>query len=433
MKNFVKKRVSSQRRILQLAHSHPKFHPGGTELVALALHREALRRGEDSWYLGAIEPSQRTPNPGTHMMPISDDNREAAIYCGDFRRFELSQDDRYGSLREFHEFLRYLKPDVVHVHHVLNFGLEALLTIRTCLPEAVIILTLHDFYLICANNGQLFKYDTKERCEGPDLDECLKCFPKRTSRDFALRQIDISHALSVCDHLIAPSHLLRIKMEQYLPKGYPVRVIENGYLGPSTTTTAHKSWPLSEGYPITFGYFGNISAVKGLGDMLQAAKVLTREGFNNFLVHIHGSQLFEDKCLFELIAESEALLDGRLVQFGKYDHASLPGRMSDIDVVVFPSIWWENAPLVVYEALFHGKQTISYPHGGAAEILKRYETGLISARSDPQALADTMRTVLEDSSLLAFPILAQTIPDTSSIFNAYDRVYRESRATTKLA
>ena len=53
---------SSGKRILQIAHNHPRFHPGGTELTALALHREALEQGLDSWYLGALDETRLPPD-----------------------------------------------------------------------------------------------------------------------------------------------------------------------------------------------------------------------------------------------------------------------------------------------------------------------------------------------------------------------------------
>ena len=158
---------SSGKRILQIAHNHPRFHPGGTELTALALHRESLEQGLDSWYLGALDETQITPNEGTQMIALTPDQRESALFARNFIRFNLQQPEQYGFLREFGAYLELVRPDVVHVHHVLNFGLEGLHVLRKVLPRAKIILSIHDFYLICANNGQLYKHESRERCAGP--------------------------------------------------------------------------------------------------------------------------------------------------------------------------------------------------------------------------------------------------------------------------
>ena len=87
--------------------------------------------------------------------------------------------------------------------------------------------------------------------------------------------------------------------------------------------------------------------------------------------------------------------------FGGYTASDAAALMADVDCVVFPSLWWENAPLVVYEALHHGRQVIAYPHGGAPEILQRYGSGLLAARSTPEAMAAEMERVLDDPALAA--------------------------------
>ena len=135
-------------RILQITHGHPTFSPGGTEMVAMALHRHWRSQGVDSWYLGAAEPRDHAGNAGTKMIAMSDDNREAVIHTDGFIRFKLEQPDYFGPLREFASYLAEIRPDVVHFHHVLNFGLEAIHLARGKLPNARIILTLHDCYII---------------------------------------------------------------------------------------------------------------------------------------------------------------------------------------------------------------------------------------------------------------------------------------------
>jgi glycosyltransferase involved in cell wall biosynthesis len=404
-------------RILQIAHNHPRFHAGGTELVALALHRQALEEGIDSWYLGALDGTQTRPNAGTSMIALSPDQREAAIFCETFNRFSLRQDLHFGPLFELKAFLEEIRPDVVHVHHVLNFGLEALHLIRKTLPAARIVLSAHDFYLICASNGQLYKHDTKERCAGPRLEACLKCFPNRSPNDFALRALDIRSALSVCDQLLAPSLFLKHKLERSLGLERPIEVVENGYIGPAEIASP----PPSVAGPFTFGYFGNISAIKGLPDLLDAADMLLARGSEDFRLLVHGSQLFEDKALFDRMAAARQTLGDRISFFGAYAPEAFANLVAPVDCMVFPSVWWENAPLVVYQALHHRRQVIAYPHGGAPEILARYGTGLLAERSDARALADVMASVLADRSLAR--VDGRPVPGRQALLDAHRPSY----------
>ncbi|MDB5555107.1 MAG: glycosyl transferase [Rhizobium sp.] len=411
--------MPSSKRILQIAHNHPRFHPGGTELTALALHREALEQGLDSWYLGALDGTQITPNEGTMMIALTPDQRGSALFTNSFKRFELEQPEHHGFLREFGDYLKLIRPDVVHIHHVLNFGLEALHVLRTALPEARIVLSIHDFYLICANNGQLYKHDKKERCPGPSMDQCLKCFPNRNANDFAMRALDIRNALSLCDNLVSPSRFLKDKLDRHLGVPMEISVVENGYLG---SEPAVIDPPVRRtGGPI-FGYFGNISAVKGLAGLLDAADLLIESGQVDFSIHIHGAQLFEDKVLADRMEAAKETLGRKITFFGGYQGDELASLLAHVDCMVFPSVWWENAPLVVYEALHARRQVIAYPHGGAPEILARYGVGIIAERSDPAALADAMAKVIDDRSLTEIS-LSRPMPLRRDLFAAYGKFY----------
>lgn len=410
---------ADNKRILQIAHNHPQFHAGGTELTALALHREALRLGFDSWYLGALDETQVLPNEGTHMIALSSDQREAALFTNGFRRFDLAQTDSFGFLRELHEYLAFIRPNVIHLHHVLNFGLESLFVIRSALPKSKILLTLHDYYLICPNNGQLFKHDRLQRCDGPAMTECLKCFPKRSANELRMRHLNIENALTLCDELISPSFFLKEKVEAYLNTKREIKVVENGYLGSISGTHAS---PAAKADIVTFGYFGNISAVKGLSDFLEAADILLKRGITNFRISIHGSQLFEDRQLSSKIDAAKEGMPGQVRFFGQYRPDQIADLMAGVDCVVFPSIWWENAPLVVYEALHHGRQVISYPHGGAPEILSRYGAGVFAQETNPHALANAIAEIITNPEKLSYT-LTRPLPGKDNLFNRYRALY----------
>jgi glycosyltransferase involved in cell wall biosynthesis len=61
-----------------------------------------------------------------------------------------------------------------------------------------------------------------------------------------------------------------------------------------------------------------------------------------------------------------------------------------VDWVVVPSIWWENAPLVIQEAFAHGRPVICSDIGGMAEKVTDGVDGLHFRAGDPQSLADTI-------------------------------------------
>ena len=50
---------------------------------------------------------------------------------------------------------------------------------------------------------------------------------------------------------------------------------------------------------------------------------------------------------------------GLLAKAGAYLPAEILGLMRQVDWVVVPSIWWENAPTVIEEALIAGRPILS--------------------------------------------------------------------------
>jgi glycosyltransferase involved in cell wall biosynthesis len=386
-------------------------------MVALALHRQALQSGLDSWFLGALEDRRRMVGQGTRMLALTGDSRENALFAPDFDMFALSQPDAFGFLKTLGDYLLYLRPDVVHIHHLLNFGLESLHLIRRILPQTRIVLTLHDYFLICANEGKMFRPAERTRCPGPSLGHCMACMPERSAIDFAMRRLDIANALSLSDHLVSPSWFLKGMFDRALGDNCNIEVIENGYLGEAVVPA-----PSAENVEPVFGYFGNVSVVKGLGDLLDAVDILAARGLTGFSVDICGSQLFDEPALSARIAAAKAA-NGQRIRFrGAYAPDDVAGLIAGIDCVVFPSIWWENAPLVIYETLFHNRQVIAYPHGGAPEILARYGMGVLAGRSDPMALADAMARVLAEPALTRNQP-ARPVPGRAELLAAYQNIY----------
>ncbi len=50
--------------------------------------------------------------------------------------------------------------------------------------------------------------------------------------------------------------------------------------------------------------------------------------------------------------------------------------MQSIDWMIMPSIWWENSPIVIQEAFFHGRPIICSNIGGMAEKIADGVNGL---------------------------------------------------------
>jgi glycosyltransferase involved in cell wall biosynthesis len=71
-----------------------------------------------------------------------------------------------------------------------------------------------------------------------------------------------------------------------------------------------------------------------------------------------------------------------------------------IDVLVVPSIWYENSPNVILEAFAHQTPVIASDLGGMAELVDDQETGLLFVPNDAEDLVRKLEMLLNDPGLL---------------------------------
>jgi glycosyltransferase involved in cell wall biosynthesis len=74
--------------------------------------------------------------------------------------------------------------------------------------------------------------------------------------------------------------------------------------------------------------------------------------------------------------------------------------MSGIDVLVVPSIWPENAPLVIQEAFMARVPVIASHVGGIPELVRDGQNGLLFETGNSVDLQAKMERLIDDPSLL---------------------------------
>ena len=107
-------------RILFLCHAHPDLQAGGTEIFSHGLYRALRRRaGVEGAYLAGTSAGQRPASPGTPFQAIEGAADEVLLWTGGFDSFFLSQTDLHGVTPSLAALLTELRPDIVHIHHLL--------------------------------------------------------------------------------------------------------------------------------------------------------------------------------------------------------------------------------------------------------------------------------------------------------------------------
>lgn len=334
-------------RVLFLCHSHPDLQTGGTEIFARALFRELRdNHGVQGLFAAGTHAQQRPASPGTALQTAregADSADEVLIWTGGFQPFFQSQTDLYGVMPALAELLHQVRPDVVHVHHLMVLGVETLALIRRVASRAKIVMTLHDYYGMCGNDGQMVT-TTGTLCRQASVAACQRCFPDRTMTDLRLRQLHIQAALRQVDRFIAPSQFLAAR---YAAWGISAERIAHVANGQATVSPAphRSSFPGAAERRDRFGFFGHINRFKGAMVALEASARLSREGVAHALTLAGGTAYQTDDVITRFNSALKDAPDARHV--GAYVGEDIPRLMARVDWVVVPSIWWENAPLVI--------------------------------------------------------------------------------------
>ncbi len=407
-------------RIVIASHSHPEVSNGGAEIAAFELFRGLRDQdGCEAWFLGCDRGAE-TDRPGAVLsQPFSD--REYLYVTGQFDWFKFAnRDSRFPA--EIERLFTKLAPDIVHFHHYINFGVEVFEHLKRVAPRCKILLTLHEYLAICHHFGQMVTKPHRNLCYESSTSRCQKCFPEFGKSDFFLRQRYIERFFDLVDGFISPSHFLA---DRYIGWGVPaakMTVLENVIPPAHTTISATRT---SRDEPLRLGFFGQISALKGINVVFDAAEILLAEERANVSFEIFGDYRGQPpEFQTDFLERLEKA--GRNVRFhGPYDRQRVDRLMQSVHAVLIPSVWWENSPVVIQEALRNCRPIVCSDIGGMAEKVRDGIDGFHFPVGSAMALAAVARGLAAAPELLArLTEDMQTRPAPEAALDAHMQLYR---------
>lgn len=367
-------------RILICSNVYPPNFIGGAELVA---HQQAKRLAaaghEVEVFAGESRPF------GQHYDLLEERFDGLTVY-----RVQLTSEDYRSEFINFYHlpveqhFCRLLKrfrPDVVHAHNLI--GLSARIM---CLAKefgSKVILTVHDHWGYCLKN-------TIMKTEGvrcTDFSRCEECQPFVDDHDnrripIRMRQDYMKLALSSVDAFISPSRYLA---DSYGLAGVPaekINVVWNGVDMKKMDAIGRTTPPNG----LRFSFFGYFGKHKGLHTLLDALALLRRKGVD-VRVNLVGEGDQREAYDRQLQASGCA----HLVKFwGKIPNDEIGAAYSATDVLVLPSIWPENQPVSIIEAMACGIPVIASNIGGIPELVADGENGFLFESGNALDLAEKM-------------------------------------------
>lgn len=300
--------------------------------------------------------------------------------------------------RALAEAIRRVKPDIVHFQHTMFFGFDA---VRAASDLGVpVVCTLHEYWLLC--HRSTFLLENLEVCQkGPRPDLCAECghkvplVPQRYDRDeralamplaMDRRARTLADRARMVDLFLSPSRFLRDEfIKNKFVEAHRIAVVEHGL--PEVQPFPHKE--RAPGEPLRIGFVGTIADYKGLMVLVRAANRIADLPNE---IQIHGAL----DWFPQFVAAAQAECKNPNVKWmGGFPAERGPEVLAGIDLLVVPSLWYENAPVTILEAFREGVPVVASDLGGMKESLSR-GGGVTFERNNDEHLARILRLYSSD-------------------------------------
>jgi glycosyltransferase involved in cell wall biosynthesis len=147
--------------------------------------------------------------------------------------------------------------------------------------------------------------------------------------------------------------------------------------------------------PIRIGFVGTLVWHKGAHVLLEAAQSLPSDRYE---LELWGSlETFPDYVRQLRVLARD--LPARLC--GGFDPEDAQAVYDRLDVLVVPSLWPENSPLVIHEAFMAGVPVVGARIGGIPELVSDGVSGVLYDPGSSAALSAALRSLIDDPARIA--------------------------------
>jgi glycosyltransferase involved in cell wall biosynthesis len=290
------------------------------------------------------------------------------------------------NIRSYYEMRRALakdRPDIVHVHSVYPmFSPSVLVACRRA--NVPVVMTVHSHNLTCPTWHHLYKGRVCEDCVGGHEYRCVLKNCRNNileSSAYALRSGVARRFRLFHDNVNVLIVMTPFAKEKLLQAGFredQVAVVPN----PSPARDID-AIPFAGKY---VAFAGRVSQEKGVHTLLAAAAQMPDVPFK-----VAG----DGPVLSEMMAQAP-----RNAEFlGRLGRDELHELYGGSRIFVVPSVWFEQFPVVVLEAMARGLPVVASRIGGLPEIIEDGITGALFEPGNPESLMQHVRRLWEDPEL----------------------------------
>ena len=350
---------------------------GGAEIYMLKLGEELVKLGHSVEYFGMYDEKNTVGNSlGLYTFNMDFHSTGAERFLYPFKIIYSREAER-----KIGKVLDQFQPDVVHMNNI-NFQLTPSIIYAVKKRKIPLVQTVHDYQMICPNH-LLYSFRETKPC-----DRCIKgskwnCFKYSCIHDSRVKSlIGVMEAklygflktYKLVDLYISPSEFLaqKLKMASDLYEGKTVTI--HNFIEKKFDPEKNE-----EAAPYIV-FAARLSKEKGVELLAETAKLLPEY---HFVVAGSGP---DGDCLKDI---------PNVTMKGFVSGAALTNLMANAQLMVAPSVWYENCPLSILEAQSMGVPVVTMNHGGMAELVEDGKTGYLVPEATPSALAATLKKCLD--------------------------------------
>jgi glycosyltransferase involved in cell wall biosynthesis len=275
------------------------------------------------------------------------------------------------------------RPDIAHLHNIYHYISPSVIhTLRQY--DVPIVMTLHDYKLICPAYKLWVDGSICERCLGGRFYHCVRhrcihgSLPASLLSAVEAYTHRLMHTYDGVDIFVSPSRFLR---EKHIAHG-----VEPGRIAHISNFLVLEHYKPRFDHSGYFAYAGRLTPFKGVGTLLEAVArlrptfplLIIGDGPSRRDLEIKARRLGLDKVRFLGHQSGTAL------------HDLIAGAM----FAVVPSEWYENGPYAVLEALALGTPVLGADIGGIPELVEPGVEGFLFEPGQVTTLAAQLDRLL---------------------------------------
>lgn len=426
------RKIVAGMKILLTVHQFFPKHGAGTEVLTLSVARELLKRGYDvhvftghpsASELAEAERFDEYDYEGIHVYRF---HHAYTPMFGQTSMMALSYDNHLAS-HHFGRVLAHFKPDLVHFFHLHHLGIGIVdLTVNAGIPA---FMTPTDFWAICPT-GQLLLCNG-QMCRGPSTyaGNCVKHVAESRQRGkasylasklpvgfveflarltqagrlpFYPQQAEVLATggrlqktmaqLNRLHKIVSPNPFMTEKLVQ---NGLSPDLVIQSAFGVDSDASQTAQPRLAARQPLRVGFIGTLSQHKGCHILIEAFQALP---VGHAILKVYGNMAgFPDYAdrLKRLARDNAA------IEFcGTFHNSQIGEIFADLDVLIVPSLWYENTPLVVYSAQAAYCPVIASDFPGLSVVIQDQVNGLLFPAGDIAALTRQLSRLINQPELL---------------------------------